>query len=127
MRLVYAATTGEAPQCCGHISRAARGMYLLINARHGQVRRGWAARLLHIASGACPAAGHLLTSPTSPVCWPPMGSAPQPSAGVAFGRFRVLPRRRELLADGQPVALGGRTFDVLMTLIEARGAVVSTD
>jgi predicted ATPase/DNA-binding winged helix-turn-helix (wHTH) protein len=49
----------------------------------------------------------------------------EPSAGVAFGRFQVLPHRRELLADGQPIKLGGRAFDVLMVLIEARGAVVS--
>ena len=49
------------------------------------------------------------------------------SAGIAFGRFRVLPHRRELLADGQPIRLGGRAFDVLLALIEARGAVVSKD
>ena len=48
-------------------------------------------------------------------------------AGVAFGRFQVLPDRREVLADGRPVKLGGRAFDVLMALIEARGAVVSKD
>jgi predicted ATPase len=36
-----------------------------------------------------------------------------------------LPHRRELLADGQPIKLGGRAFDVLMALIEARGAVLS--
>jgi branched-chain amino acid transport system substrate-binding protein len=48
-------------------------------------------------------------------------------ASVEFGRFRVVPHRRELLADGQPAKLGGRAFDVLMTLIEARGAVVSKD
>src|ERR1700678_2405594 len=48
-------------------------------------------------------------------------------AGMDFGRFRVLPRRRELLVDGQPAELGGRAFDVLMALIEARGAVVSKD
>jgi len=44
-----------------------------------------------------------------------------------FGRFRVLPHRRELLADGQPVMLGGRAYDVLMMLIEAQGAIVSKD
>jgi predicted ATPase/DNA-binding winged helix-turn-helix (wHTH) protein len=44
---------------------------------------------------------------------------------IAFGRFRVLLHRRELLADNRPVELGGRAFDVLMALIEARGAVVS--
>ncbi len=41
-----------------------------------------------------------------------------------FGRFRILLHRRELLAGNQPVELGGRAFDVLMVLIEARGAVV---
>ena len=46
---------------------------------------------------------------------------------IAFGRFRVLPHRRELLADSRPVELGGRAFDVLTTLIEARGAVVSKE
>ena len=39
------------------------------------------------------------------------------SDSIACGRFRVLPHRRELLADGQPVKLGGRAFDVLLALI----------
>ena len=46
-------------------------------------------------------------------------------ASVGFGRFRVLPHRRELLIDGQQAKLGGRAFDILIALIEARGAVVS--
>ena len=46
---------------------------------------------------------------------------------VEFGHFRLVPRRRELLADGQPIHLGGRTFDVLMALIEGQGAVVAKD
>src|SRR5690349_22409430 len=54
----------------------------------------------------------------------PVSGAP---AGIAFGRFRVLPHRRELLADGRPIKLGGRAFDVLMALIEARGEVVGKD
>ena len=37
---------------------------------------------------------------------------------IAFGRFRMLPRRRVLLADGEPIRLGGRAFDLLMALIE---------
>ncbi|HYZ21109.1 MAG TPA: winged helix-turn-helix domain-containing protein [Rhodopila sp.] len=49
------------------------------------------------------------------------------AASIAFGRFRLVPHRRELLADGQPLKLGGRAFDVLMALIEARGAVLSKD
>jgi predicted ATPase/DNA-binding winged helix-turn-helix (wHTH) protein len=48
-------------------------------------------------------------------------------ARVAFGRFLLLPHRRELLADGEPVRLGARAFDVLMVLIEARGATVGKD
>jgi hypothetical protein len=49
------------------------------------------------------------------------------SAIVQFGRFRVVPHRRELLVDGRTLKLGGRTFDVLMELIEASGGVVSKD
>jgi DNA-binding winged helix-turn-helix (wHTH) protein len=44
-----------------------------------------------------------------------------------FGRFRVLPRQRKLLADGVPVELGTRAFDLLMVLIEADGSLVSKD
>jgi hypothetical protein len=39
----------------------------------------------------------------------------------------ILPHRRELLADGRPVKLGGRAFDMLMALIDARGEVISKD
>ena len=56
-----------------------------------------------------------------------MERASETPAGVAFGRFQVLPHRRELLPDGLPIKLGGRAFDVLMALIEARGEVVSKD
>jgi DNA-binding winged helix-turn-helix (wHTH) protein len=48
-------------------------------------------------------------------------------AAIEFGRFSVLPQRRELLAEGRPLELGGRAFDVLMALIQASGAVVSKD
>jgi predicted ATPase/DNA-binding winged helix-turn-helix (wHTH) protein len=44
---------------------------------------------------------------------------------IEFGRFAVVPRRRELLADGRPLDVGDRAFDVLMALIEAPGVVVS--
>ena len=46
---------------------------------------------------------------------------------VEFGRFRLLPYRRELRADGVAVELGSRAFDILMVLIEARGALVTKD
>jgi len=54
----------------------------------------------------------------------PVSEAP---ASVEFGRFRILPHRREVLADGRPIELGGRAFDILMVLIEANGVVVSKD
>jgi len=54
----------------------------------------------------------------------PVSGAP---ASFEFGRFRILPQRREVLADGRLMELGGRAFDVLVVLIEAHGAVVSKD
>src|SRR6516165_2894311 len=44
---------------------------------------------------------------------------------IEFGHFTILPRRREALAHGRPLPLGGRAFDLLIALIEARGAVVA--
>ena len=35
-----------------------------------------------------------------------------------FGRAVVRPTERLVLVDGQPVALGARAFDVLLTLLE---------
>jgi predicted ATPase/DNA-binding winged helix-turn-helix (wHTH) protein len=54
-----------------------------------------------------------------------MNSVTVARTAIEFGRFRALPRRRELLADNQPVEIGGRAFDLLLALIEAPGAVVS--
>ena len=45
---------------------------------------------------------------------PAMERAPETPASIAFGRFRVLPHRGELLADWRPIKLGGRAFDVLL-------------
>ena len=59
--------------------------------------------------------------------YPPVDPVSEAPASVEFGRFRILPHRREVLADGRPIELGGRAYDVLMTLIEANGAVVSKD
>jgi predicted ATPase/DNA-binding winged helix-turn-helix (wHTH) protein len=46
---------------------------------------------------------------------------------IRFGRFEVRPGERLLLADGQPVPLGGRAFDLLLVLIEQRDRVVTKD
>jgi predicted ATPase/DNA-binding winged helix-turn-helix (wHTH) protein len=56
-----------------------------------------------------------------------MDPVPEPPLGIAFGRFRLEPHRRELWAAGRPVKLGGRAFEALMALIEAGGAVVGKD
>jgi DNA-binding winged helix-turn-helix (wHTH) protein len=51
------------------------------------------------------------------------------TAGEAleFSRFRVLLRRRQLLADGVPVELGTRAFDLLLVLLEADGSLVTKE
>src|SRR6516225_3057356 len=54
-------------------------------------------------------------------------SVSEAPASVEIGRFRILPHRREVFAEGRPIELGGRAFDVLMALIEANGAVVGKD
>ena len=48
-------------------------------------------------------------------------------AALEFGRFRVLLRRRQLVADGIPIELGTRAFDLLLALLEADGSLVTKD
>ena len=48
-------------------------------------------------------------------------------ATFAFGRFRVLLRRRQLVADDVPIELGTRALDLLVVLLEANGSLVSKD
>ena len=56
-----------------------------------------------------------------------MARLSDPPAIIEFGHFSILPHRRQLLADGRPIRLGGRAFDLLLALIEAPGAVVGKD
>jgi DNA-binding winged helix-turn-helix (wHTH) protein len=46
---------------------------------------------------------------------------------LEFGSFRVLLRRRQQLADGVPVVLGTRAFDLLLVLLEADGLLVTKE
>ncbi len=46
---------------------------------------------------------------------------------VAFGQFQLDPRRRTLLADGKPVQLHPRAFDLLEFLVASRDRVVGRD
>jgi DNA-binding winged helix-turn-helix (wHTH) protein len=48
-------------------------------------------------------------------------------AALEFGRFRVLLRQRQLLADGVPVELGTRAFDLLLALLEAEGLLLTKE
>ena len=54
-----------------------------------------------------------------------MDPDPAPWSSLSFGRFQLLPHRRELLAGGTRVELSSRAFDVLLALIEARGGIVA--
>ena len=67
-----------------------------------------------------------------------MQAAPQPpplhlamttteATEYRFDRYEVRPAQRLVLRDGQPVALGGRAFDLLLTLIEERDRLLSQD
>ena len=44
-----------------------------------------------------------------------------------FGRVQVRPAEREVLVDGEPVALVGRAYDLLLALIDHRDRVVTKD
>jgi DNA-binding winged helix-turn-helix (wHTH) protein len=46
---------------------------------------------------------------------------------LEFGRFRVMLRQRQLVADGVPIELGTRAFDLLLVLLEADGSLVTKD
>ena len=51
-----------------------------------------------------------------------------PSASsIAFGPFRVFPLQRLLTRDDQPVRIGSRAFDILLTLLERPGELVTKD
>jgi predicted ATPase/DNA-binding winged helix-turn-helix (wHTH) protein len=50
-----------------------------------------------------------------------------PAASVRFGRFELRAPQRQLLADGEPVHVGARAFDLLQVLVEKHDRVVSHD
>src|SRR5215475_161673 len=56
-----------------------------------------------------------------------MPGLPEVPVTIEFGRFKVVRHRREVLVDGRPVELGGRAFDTMMALIDARGTVLTKD
>ena len=48
-----------------------------------------------------------------------------PHAEYCFGAFRLLPAQRQLFNSGVPVKLGGRSFDILLTLVEQHERAIS--
>ena len=52
-------------------------------------------------------------------------SRPLADTALEFGRFRVLVRQRQLVADGKPRDLGTRAFDLLLVLLEADGSLLT--
>ena len=68
-------------------------------------------------------------SPFPRAQWQPMcRHRTNPAAAEAtfeFGRFRLLLRQRQLVADGVPIELGARAFDLLLVLLEADGSLVT--
>jgi DNA-binding winged helix-turn-helix (wHTH) protein len=70
-----------------------------------------------------PALWHKRALPARATCRSPVRA----DAAIVFGRFRVLLRGRRLLADGVPVELGTRAFDLLLALLEADGSLVTKE
>src|ERR1700731_1908325 len=61
---------------------------------------------------------------------PPHGAnrlRPAADTMLEFGRFRILLRRRQLVADGLPIELATRGFDLLLALVEADGSLVTKE
>ena len=74
---------------------------------------------------------HIRPNPFRRRCPPRQGgnASHRATAGEAleFSRFRVLLRRRQLLADGVSVDLGTRAFDLLLVLLDADGSLVTKE
>ena len=48
-----------------------------------------------------------------------------PHSEYRFGAFRLLPAQRQLFEGDAPVKLGGRSFDMLLTLLEQHERAIS--
>jgi hypothetical protein len=52
---------------------------------------------------------------------------PTRSSSYRFGTFELQPGEHRLLANGEPVALGPRAFDLLVALVERAGQLVTKE
>ena len=71
--------------------------------------------------------GSALDHVTVPRHSPSQSRSAAPEAVFEFGRFQMLLRRRQLIADGVPVRLGTRAFDLLTVLLQADGSLVGKE
>ena len=76
------------------------------------------------------AAFHRARSNNKPGIWrrkiePVDGASDPAEPELSFGPFRVLPARRLLLEDDKPVQISNRALDLLITLAQRPGEVVS--
>lgn len=62
---------------------------------------------------------------------PPPGGTPTTTPNseecFAFASFRLYPKQRSLMHDDDPVAIGGRAFDMLLRLVSQAGVVISVN
>jgi predicted ATPase/DNA-binding winged helix-turn-helix (wHTH) protein len=65
-----------------------------------------------------------LATMTRSVIEPSMPGAP---ARFTFRHFEVLPDKRELLANGRPVRIGAKAFELLLGLLEAPGLIATRE
>ena len=59
-----------------------------------------------------------------------MRNAPEmapPSVPRRFGRFELRPSEGALFADGAPITLGARAFDVLAAFVDRPGTLITKD
>jgi DNA-binding winged helix-turn-helix (wHTH) protein len=57
----------------------------------------------------------------------PGAQAPRPRETISFGPFKLVIAERLLIKAATPVPLGGRAMDILVTLLERAGRVVSKE
>jgi predicted ATPase/DNA-binding winged helix-turn-helix (wHTH) protein len=63
----------------------------------------------------------------APAIVPSVDSEDEGKMAFAFGKYRLVPARRLLLAGNYPVELKPRAFEAVLALVEARGALVTKE
>src|SRR4029453_2798433 len=63
------------------------------------------------------------------LAYPTMRTAPESASAPPrrFGRFELRPSEGVLLADGVPVTIGARAFDLLAAFVDRPGTLITKD